>query len=185
MKELQEIAVEYAANKTNETITNAIAQAYADGYRDGYKDREEEIPVDFRDTKIEYVDLGLPSGTLWAVDYVMIEGKRSYLPYIKAKEMAIPTEEQWNELVENCQWSIDSYKGIKFIGVNGNIIKFRYAGYVRDNKVIRGSGCFWINNEEEKEKHGKKNMVRFYKNNMEVSEEFSGYKLPIRLVKIK
>ena len=50
-------------------MDKAIAQAYADGYRNGYKDREEEIPVDLRDNKTEYVDLGLPSGTLWSTDY--------------------------------------------------------------------------------------------------------------------
>ena len=58
--ELIEKAASYAAGKANKAITNAIAQAYADGYRDGYKDREQEIPVDLRDNKTEYVDLGLP-----------------------------------------------------------------------------------------------------------------------------
>ena len=66
MKELIEVANNYAENKTNEVLTSAIAQAYADGYKDGYRDREEEIPVDIRFKKTEYVDLGLPSGTLWA-----------------------------------------------------------------------------------------------------------------------
>ena len=66
MKELDNISANYAAGKANEAIDKAIAQAYADGYRDGYKDREEEIPVDFSDKKTGYIDLGLPSGTLWA-----------------------------------------------------------------------------------------------------------------------
>ena len=69
MKELENFAANYSAGKANEAIDKAIAQAYADGYRDGYKDREEEIPVDLRDNKTEYVDLGLPSGTLWATDF--------------------------------------------------------------------------------------------------------------------
>ena len=64
-----EKADKYADGKANEAITKAIAQAYMDGYRDGYKDREAEIPVDFRNNKTTYVDLGLPSRTLWSTDY--------------------------------------------------------------------------------------------------------------------
>lgn len=85
--EITERAGNYAEGKANEAITKAIAQAYADGYRDGYKDREEEIPVDLRDNKTEYVDLGLPSGTLWSNDYEKENGETLYLPYGEAANM--------------------------------------------------------------------------------------------------
>ena len=69
MNELSLKAENYAAEKMNELMAKAIAQAYADGYRDGYCERQQEIPVDLRDNKTEYVDLGLSSGTLWSADY--------------------------------------------------------------------------------------------------------------------
>ena len=58
MKEIKEIAANYAVGKANDAIDKAVAQAYADGYRDGYKDREEEIPADLRDDRTVFVDLG-------------------------------------------------------------------------------------------------------------------------------
>ena len=57
MKEVGQIAAEYAVAQTNEVMSLAIAKAYADGYRDGYRDREEEIPVNLRNNETEYVDL--------------------------------------------------------------------------------------------------------------------------------
>ena len=69
MKELKELSANYATEKTNEMMSQIVAQAFADGYRMGYKDREDEIPVDLRDGKTQFVDLGLPSGTLWSFDF--------------------------------------------------------------------------------------------------------------------
>ena len=73
-----ENAKKYAEGKANKAITKAIADAYVEGYKAGYKDREEEIPMDLRDNKTEYVDLGLPSGTLWASDYEKSNGEYIY-----------------------------------------------------------------------------------------------------------
>ena len=61
-----EQADKYAEGKANEAITKAIVEAYIEGYKAGYKNREEEIPLELRDNKTEYVDLGLPSGLKWA-----------------------------------------------------------------------------------------------------------------------
>lgn len=126
MKELSKIAVDYAAEKTNEVMTTAIAQAYADGYRDGYKDREEEIPVDIRDNKTEYVDLGLPSGTLWARGYEQKDGNVLYLSYDEASKYQLPTEEQWKELLEICRWEPHyGSHSCDCIGPNGAFITFK------------------------------------------------------------
>lgn len=94
----------YADGKANEAITKAIADAYMEGYKAGYKDREAEIPVDLRDDKTEYVDLGLPSHTLWAASFEKDEnGNELSLPYCEAKRYKIPTKEQWEELVNCCE----------------------------------------------------------------------------------
>ena len=132
--ELIEKAENYAAEKTNEVIIKAIAQAYADGYRDGYKDREEEIPIDLRDNKTEYVDLGLPSGTLWAKEFEKKDGKLQYLPYDIAKNMNLPTEEQLNELIKECKWTMElGY--FCCIGPNGTCLYFNRNGYYQAKQI--------------------------------------------------
>lgn len=187
MIELTTKAENYAAEKTNEVMTKAIAQAYADGYRDGYKDREKEIPVNLRDNKTEYVDLGLPSGTLWAKTFEKLDGERLFLPYEKAKKMNLPTEEQWNELREVCKWNMESNK-IFCIGPNGNILRFVTTGYIeaKEQCVCENQSLFWILNLEDKGDEKKVGRV-FYWNGIKIytSELFSGYKLPIRLVRSK
>lgn len=200
MIELATKAENYAAEKTNEVMVRAIAQAYADGYRDGYKDRGEEILVDLRDNKTEYVDLGLPSGTLWAKDYETDDNDKTiYLPYHTAEEYQLPTEEQWNELLEICRWKGEysssglSFYGVTCIGPNGNSIYLRSKGYVQDKEILRvpsyGGGhiYFWISdNGDTNEKNaihvsaGTKGIPE-----KEIANFFSGYKLPIRIVRSK
>lgn len=206
MIELTTKADNYAAEKTNELMTKAIAQAYADGYRDGYKDREEEIPVDLRDNKTEYVDLGLPSGTLWAKDYEKRENDVVYLPYCKATTMNLPTMEQWEELYELCRWECKTYHGwesekniqnVLCVGPNGNVLKFEATGMykVTDERCNVGDILFWLkNNEEDSEKDSvyinrslsyRNSNTDFYKTNYVTNTFFLGYKLPVRLVRSK
>ena len=199
MEELREKANNYAEENVINVLKEAFAKVYADGYRDGYKDREKEIPVDLRKEQTMFVDLGLPSGTLWSADYEKSEDDILFVPYIRAQEFDIPTEEQWNELVEHCRWqgnysstSITSY-GVTCIGPNGNSIVFRSKGYIKDEEQVGnihyggGKVFFWIHDEEENDTHEKK-VIRINKgSNREPSKEliqlFSGYKCPIRLVK--
>ena len=189
--ELTEKAVNYAEGKVNEVMTRAIAQAYADGYRDGYKDREEEIPIDLRDHKTEYVDLGLPSGTLWAKDYEMEPDKSTaYLPYAKAALMNLPTKEQWEELKLTCKIVKKRYEFV-CIGPNGNSISFRKIGYTESDVLINsqpGIARFWIKNIENASDNVS---VKMFFNREKRCDEyilvntFSGYKLPVRLVRTK
>ena len=197
MIELTTKADNYAAEKTNEVMVKAIAQAYADGYRDGYKDREEEIPVDLRDNKTEYVDLGLPSGTLWAADFEKDGDKIKYLPYGISELLSIPTKEQWEELRDNCKWEFkidNSYDLCEAycVGPNGNILRFERTGkkevctHANNWEVF-----FWIKDEKE---GNEKNAIHFYNNgkyrkikdvSYTIDNFFTGYKLPVRLVRTK
>ena len=197
MVELTEKAAQYAAEKSNEVISNALAKAYEDGYRDGYRDREEDIPVDLRDNKTEYVDLGLPSGTLWATDYEQENDKTLYLPYIQAAELTLPTEEQWKELLEICEWQGNysssglSFYGITVIGPNGNSIRLSSKGFMKDDVEIGrplyggGSVYFWLNDNEAT--NNIQSVVidkgKYRSPEIGIIKTFSGYKLPVRLVK--
>ncbi len=187
MTELTTKAENYAAGKANEAIDKAIAQAYADGYRDGYKDREEEIPVDIRNNKTVFVDLGLSSQTLWSSSYETIGIERLYLPYDKAKEMDIPTKDQWDELKKECKWAIDSDK-LYCIGPNGKSIFFEKTGYISVNKNIETSvwSFFWIKTDEQSENECLSAKMS-WKTDYDVRSvyKFKGFRLPIRLVRTK
>lgn len=196
-------ATSYAEGKANEFIKKAIAQAYADGYQDGYNDREAEIPVDLRDNKTEYVDLGLPSGTLWAADYEKVNGEILYLTYGKAQEYSIPTEEQWKELMNCCRWEYDrdgdrsqemqsqEFDWAKCIGPNGNILTFNLTGIITaDEFSNRRIIVFWL--KDESDNIEKKTGLIYketnypgepHRGNKTQSKEFSGYHLAVRLVK--
>ena len=198
MNELQERAEKYAAEKMNELMTKAIAQAYVDGYRNGYNDRDSEITrLDDIEDEIDVHDLGLPSGALWTLDYLRGEDEK-FLPYVKAARLGLPSKEQVDELIDNCRWQGDySSSGMTFygaicIGATGKRISFNSLGYKEDEKRIGapnyggGSAYFWIHDDEDGDE---KNAVRIYdvidgKPKVEIVKMFSGYKLPVLLVRV-
>lgn len=199
MKDLQIKAEVYAAEKMNELMTKAIVQAYMDGYRNGYKDRDSEIEESgYMEGEISVHDLGLPSGTLWSLNYLNDESERTdFLPYIKAAKLGLPTKEQVDELIDNCRWRGDysssriTFYGAVCIGANGKKITLDSKGYRVDKQTVGapnyggGSAYFWIHDEEEGDE---KNAVRIYevengKPKMEIVKIFSGYKLPVLIVR--
>ena len=194
-----EQADKYAEGKANETITKAISEAYIASYKAGYKDREEEIPLELRDNKTEYVDLGLPSHTLWSTDYEKLDSKILYLPYEKAEYMKIPTKEQWKELFSICRWEYEYYydsgrymdlKRARCVGPNGQILTFELTGMMKISGITDSyEALFWLENDKEgNEKEsvrlyndGKKQMIR--SGYGRVATFFSGYRLPVRTVR--
>lgn len=198
MMSISERAGKYAKEKMDEALTNAVAQAYMDGFHDGYKTREEEIPIDLRDNKTEYVDLGLPSGTLWSDNYECDTEEEGYdviyAPYHIAAMQSIPTEEQWNELREICVWKyINNQYGTfveaSCVGPNGNVLTFRTTGKKDiEEKTDYLHAFFWLKDD----KGGNyKNAVHVFNGSTsriicmenKVEDVFSGFKLPIRLVR--
>ncbi len=183
---LAEKSEKYAAGKANAAIDKAIAQAYADGYRDGYKDREEEIPVDLSNGKTVFIDLGLPSGTLWSYDFEKKNNELIYTPYKGAVNLEIPTLEQCEELYVNCKFI---YKNglVYCLGPNGKYIIFAFTGYKEignEAATYTTASLYWINDCNE----NSDNIARIL--NMgglkkDVYKDFSGNKLPIRLVRKK
>lgn len=186
-------AEKYAAGKANEAIDKAIAQAYADGYRDGYKDKEDVIPTAFLNNETKYVDLGLPSGTLWSTDYEKDGEETKYMPYCNAESLSIPTQEQWDELRNTCKWEHVARNGrletAVCIGPNGGEpLKFRITAMKKyeESEGYFYEALFWIKDEsDEKEKQcgrisgiGSNSARSFF-------SFYSGYKLPVRLVKTK
>ncbi len=193
-----EKADKYAEGKALSAMTKAIAHAYAEGYRDGYNDRDQEIPAAFRDKKTQYVDLGLPSGTLWSSDYERDDNGVIYLPYEKAECEKIPTKEQYNELLKYCRivYNIDNTCCLvkaEFVGPNGNILTFKHAGRYLNNEIEDfWEVYFWLTDDAVDATSTNRTMVNMCNksksNGGKFGESisyglFSGYKLPLRLVR--
>ena len=89
--------------------------------------------------KIEFIDLGLPSGRLWAS-----ENAEGYYTYDEAKEKfgeLLPKPEAFEELWEKCQWLWDvKNKGMIVVGPNKNTIFLPASGY----RGYASSGLFYV-----------------------------------------
>lgn len=133
-----EQAKKYAEGKVQEALTAIVEKAFADGYDAGYKEAMAVLKAkpDVEENDIKYVDLGLPSGTLWAYDCLKDEdGKTIMLDYDEAAPLGIPTEEQFNELKYSCKISI-------YQNVNNEIF---YCVRGRNGSMIMlSSAPFWM-----------------------------------------
>ena len=188
MIELKEKASNYAEENVINILKDAFARVYADGYRDGYKDRNEEIQVDLRSNQREFVDLGLPSGTLWSADFEPGDEDFNYLAYHDVERYDIPTKEQFAELLESCKWEFvyvnSTTRKYNCIGPNGNYIVFYARGYkLAERKRELDKIFFWVKSHTD---NTIKEAACIYYHNGEikkVTEMFSGNMLPLRLVK--
>lgn len=119
--------------------------------------------------KFTYIDLGLPSGRLWAS-----ENAEGYYTYDEAKEKfgeLLPKPEAFQELWRECRWLWDvKKKGMIVVGPNKNTIFLPASGcrstasgdfcdvnsggyywsYASDNQALAfcsGGVCPWDDNE--------------------------------------
>ena len=92
--------------------------------------------------EIKYVDLGLPSGTLWCE--TTENGLYTQNEAIKKFGNSMPIVSEWRELYEKCEWTIVGNQ-YKVTGPNGNFILLSangcgdsYSGY-----RVGEYGCYW------------------------------------------
>lgn len=105
--------------------------------------------------KLQFIDLGLPSGKLWATENIKDEnGNEAYVSFDKAVETfgdKLPTKEDWKELFEQCIHQYDEeHKGIVLTGPNGNTIFLPAKGfYGSDSKSynIGKRGYYWSSSD--------------------------------------
>ena len=185
-------AAEYAGGKAVDCLTKAIEQAYKDGYLDGFKDGKELASDCISTGEVNYVDLGLPSGTLWSDDYVMRDGEVLYWAYGEASKKSIPSEEQFNELLKNCEWRCAREGKLlvaKCIGPNGNVLRFRGDGKLEGDVCTTDDVYFWLLSDIESENMNKRTAGYMWLNNEQTKLSpgriscFVGMGLPLRLVK--
>lgn len=186
--DIKERAKQYAEGKALEAITSAIEQAYAKGYETGYADGLNRNEVNnqgiVKIDDIEYVDLNLPSGTLWSKDYINRPDILSplYLKFHEAAKLNIPTESQFVELERCCTKEVIVNKGI-VCGFrykskeNHAYLDLYYCTEYRDQDPINlGSFGFWLNIVGENIKRARKATIKgvIYKD--------VDIKLPVRVV---
>ena len=93
-----------------------------------------------------YVDLGLPSGTLWK--NANEGGDSTLYTYDEAVSMfgdKLPTAEQFEELINECEWTWTG-NGYKVTGSNGNSITLPAAGFSDTNGgvyYVGTDGGYW------------------------------------------
>lgn len=94
--------------------------------------------------RYNYVDLGLPSGKLWATENVKDKnGDEAFFTFDESVNTFgdnLPSWEDWKELFNNssCRWNQER-KGYDVTGPNGNSIFLPVAGY-RDLFGVHGVG---------------------------------------------
>lgn len=109
-------------------------------------DKDPEIESDF-------VDLGLPSGTLWATCNVGAKKPEEYGDYFTWWEAmkldcTLPTKEQVAELIIECssvRTTQNGKKGRLFTGPNGNTLFLPAAGYYDGGGLYNAASCgyYW------------------------------------------
>ena len=129
-EEIEELA-ERACNSIKATINAAFADLSLKA-----ADAENTTPI----KSVEYIDLGLPSGTLWSDRAEVDEqGKIAFYDYFKAVEMfgnKLPKSWQLQELLEECTWTWVE-NGYEVKGKNGNRI------FITTTGEIDGNGLYW------------------------------------------
>jgi hypothetical protein len=127
--------LKYVRSATEKAIDNVVT----------YELIEKEIN-NYTSRNIQYVDLGLPSGTLWKA-----ESELGLYTYQVANDKfasdieQLPTYEQLLELKQQCKWQATD-TGYEVIGPNGNSITFSAEGYLDCGGTHRyvngGAGIF-------------------------------------------
>jgi len=120
-------------------------------------------PVRFGCNGHAYVDLGLPSGTLWATCNVGAATPETYGNYYSWEDVTatnwgsdwrMPTKAQWDELKGNTtnEWTSQKcVSGMLFTAKNGQTLFLPAAGYINNKYIYENTGScghYWSNSLE-------------------------------------
>jgi len=177
--DIKERAKDYAEGKATAAIEQAIADAYADGYKDGYQDRDDEIPVEIKENEKQWIDLGLPSGTLWSI-VVDEKGKAILSTHLNAEmEYNLP---DYRQIIELCDFCTVEYNAVAFVlrGPNGRTIKMP-----RESVELSTTKMFWEKSDEFSEKKPTRRCFGYAKGEFVLNYEKASKLLAIAQVKTK
>lgn len=96
-----------------------------------------------------YIDLGLPSGTLWKESN---EDDNNFYTWQQAKNKynnSLPSHKQMEELRSHCRF-VNIGNNVKVIGPNGKYITLQNTGYRRSDGTITNTNycCCWSSSSE-------------------------------------
>lgn len=173
---------EQIINDVISKIQPLVKEAFLKGYELGELQTALTVKVD----GVEYVDLGLPSGTLWSKTPFKGNYSNSYARfcYDDAQKLNIPTKEQCEELLANKK-NITSGSRVETVGANGQrLITYVSESYLGEN--CKSPNKFWIKGEPDSS-HNAPVLTAYADNDglYKVSSHFTGYRLPVFLVKSK
>ena len=140
-----------------------------------------ELMVSFSAEQAEYVDLGLPSGTLW-------KSKNEDIQYYTFDEAVsqfgdnLPTAAQCSELITYCTWEWYG-KGYIVKGGNGNFILLPAAGLRRCDGGVNFAGSlgyYWSSAPSGSEEAC---YLGFYSDEVSMYSDYRCYGRSVRLVK--
>lgn len=193
--DIQEEAKEYASGRMISLLEKALEDAYREGYKKGY-DNGVKNSMTKSDSDIEslsvkkqeyegvtFIDMELPSGTLWATRTL-----DEMMTFSEAQKFSIPSKEQWEELNNSCLLK-PSYEGLLVVSTAGNSILFKAT---EQHTTGKGNtydiASFWLDEESSK-------TDALYVNSgwlkvgrgccASVGTKFKGERLPVMLVKTK
>lgn len=129
---------------------------------------------------IVYIDLGLPSGTLWC--NTNEEGFYEFDEAVEKYSDSLPTYEQWEELIKECRWEWIGNR-YKVTGPNGNSIVLPAAGshnYYGNVYGIGDDGYYWSSTPKDS---GYAWYLYFYSSSIYMYNDYRCCGLSIRLVK--
>lgn len=179
----KEELAEQITNEVTSNFQNLIKEVFLKGYELG----ELQAALTVRVDGVEYVDLGLPSGTLWSKTPLedISTGYYAQFCHADAQKLNIPNEEQCKELIRNKK-AIEKRNGVvENIGPSGQ----RITTYFFDPYL--GEECsqfnkFWIKGVSD-DLHLAPILTAYPSNSglYNIGKHFAGYRLPVLLVKSK
>ena len=182
---IQEEAKKYAEGKIISAMEQAVADAYIKGYNAACEEMNNQKNKLIEINGVEFIDLGLPSGTLWSTR--LLNYGHTLLTYEESQQYSIPTPDQWEELKDACVFQSVS-DGIDILSKNGDVIHLRATEAYEDGEryvsfwllnsnPLYGGNCVIIRRKSERSFS--------YGQSAKSVVEFTGLRLPILLVKAK
>ena len=147
-------------------VAVVVARNISDSRNNEYGEYEE---YEENEENEGFVDLGLPSGTLWAEENE--SNSYSYSSAMSEFGSKIPTETQFQELIDYCDWSWAD-NGFSITGPNGNTIFLPADGLTMDSDVVDELnkeiedfvfGCYWTSTPDDN--YNKKYLIFLHSDN--------------------
>ena len=140
-------------------VSAATVDKLVEGLAKKRTNKAEEVEHNDSADDRDYVDLGLPSGTLWKKENEhKSDGTYSGNPFFTFDEAVrlfgtkLPTSDQFYELLEECEWNYYDGDEYEIVGPNGNSITLPALGCVEDGKHDVDSNCYWTSDTPAKER---------------------------------